>query len=591
MEKQQHPFVEKSNNLWFSLPLLLLALYWTWSLYASGTPITGPFIFGDELTYFSFARSIFMEGNFFKYTQYGPFYCLLISPFFALSSIAKTYQLIRIFNIVIYILTVVPTYFLAKKLFINPWLRFALPVCVLFSPFSGLVYLTWAEPLYIFLFYSFCLIFCLFIQNPTLIKGFIFGILLSLLYYTKPPVGFITEIAVFLTFAFYLLSKWKVEQLKFKALLFFSLLTCILSTLPWMLHYLHVGVSIIGYPAATKSLVLRIAQNGYLHFTLDVLRGIFYQFSYFFIGSWGIIGIGFYLLLTKWKRLNRTEQCILLFLLLTVLGLVALSAFGMASWVDFRMPQGRYFSLFFPLMILYPIDLLLKNRDKNKPWWATSVIVLLMIIAYIASPLFCRSPLAFNSMPDLSLFIYLSDHGNIIWRATMESPHFVLRATVPLFFGFFALIVLWFNQRKWVIPILTIIVILGVFSEGLAEKYYLSSIGISEFHDIYFYLKKKNINFDTVVFDKKMEMSNAPFLAQFWLNRVINNYQSQDEFLKPSKKSKFLYFITDEKLKSKIVYSSRRNGTYKIYLHPNLDSSMVGMVHMRSNVFSKRSRP
>src|SRR5665213_1942358 len=131
-----------------------------------------------------------------------------------------------------------------------------------------------------------------------------------------------------------------------------AMITCILLTLPWVLHYLHVGVSIVGYPVATNSLASRIAHEGYVPIMMDLFRSLFYQFSYFIIGTWCLIGVCFFLFWSEWKTLSKEEYTVTLFILFCCLGLIALSAFGMSSLnLDYKMPQGRYFIVLLLIII------------------------------------------------------------------------------------------------------------------------------------------------------------------------------------------------------------------------------------------------
>ncbi|MBV8801470.1 MAG: hypothetical protein JO131_00620, partial [Gammaproteobacteria bacterium] len=127
--------------------LLLSSVLWGICLYLFGIHIKGPFIFGDEQVYFSFARTISKWNNINTYTQYGPLYPFFIAPFFFLKNIIQSYDFIKILNILFFISAVIPSYLLAKKLFKNSFLRIILPTLVLITPFGSFVYLVWAEPL------------------------------------------------------------------------------------------------------------------------------------------------------------------------------------------------------------------------------------------------------------------------------------------------------------------------------------------------------------------------------------------------------------------------------------------------------------
>jgi len=56
-------------------------------MYVNGRPITGPFIFLDELEYFSYARDIFQHADLSRHTQFGPLYPGVASLFFFLGDV------------------------------------------------------------------------------------------------------------------------------------------------------------------------------------------------------------------------------------------------------------------------------------------------------------------------------------------------------------------------------------------------------------------------------------------------------------------------------------------------------------------------
>ena len=68
-------------GIWF-LPILTAGAVIAGHLYSR--TIAGPFIFGDESTYFQLARNLAAGGGFSGHTQYGPLYPALISAFFGL---------------------------------------------------------------------------------------------------------------------------------------------------------------------------------------------------------------------------------------------------------------------------------------------------------------------------------------------------------------------------------------------------------------------------------------------------------------------------------------------------------------------------
>ncbi|MBV8801471.1 MAG: hypothetical protein JO131_00625 [Gammaproteobacteria bacterium] len=538
--------------------LLVVSFFWGLGLYLLGKHITGPFIFGDEETYFSFARTIARGENINTYTQYGPLYPALIAPFFSLKSIIQSYSVMKIFNVIVFISTVIPAYLLGKDLLKNYYLKALLPTLVIISPYGAFVYLIWAEPLYIPLFYWVCFLLYRHCEIPSLANSLFLGLFLSLLYFTKPIAGFVAYIAIMLTFSFYILFNFRLLSRKIKLFALLTLLTCSLLNFIWILHYLHLGVSIVGYPSANKELQLKIEHLGYWHQAYAITRSIFYQFSYFFIGSWGLIGILFIMFITQQHHLKFSEKNLVLFIFLYIAGVILISAMGMSSYrgLDHKMAQGRYYSLVLPLIITLTLHFVFSCKSvRIKP--LLYILVITSIVSIIASPLYTRSPVAYTSMPELAPFIYISDKGLSVWRATVEKPSFPLRIYSILFFTVFTCLLLGIRRWKYTPLLATNIIFLGTLFNSITEQYYVLIIGKSQagLNNIYRYLIKEHINIATVAFDKRMSPGNPAFLTPFWLEGIAN-YAKIEDFIKISTPATFTYFITWDKLNKHSAYTS-----------------------------------
>jgi hypothetical protein len=555
------------NHAALGFGVLLLAICWGISLHLQGLALTGPFIFGDEELYFNFARAIFLGKSLTSYHQYGPLYPALISPAFLLANTHKTYQFIRVFNICVFISAAIPAYLLAKELFQNQWKKIILPYCVLITAFNGLVYLVWAEPLYITLFYWSCFLLYRYIKKPTLLTGLLFAAFLSSLYYTKPPSGLVTQFAALLTLAAFLCFTWRTQPNKHKLFTLATILFSIAFIIPWVLFYNSLGYSPIGYVNATHEITQHAAaQGGYLHLLWNILCGTFYQFSYVFIGSWGMVGIVFIHLIMRWPYLNSSEKYITLFAVLCTLGLMAVSAIGMATYVnlDPKMSQGRYLSVPLPLLITLGVYFIFNaaplKKCSRRAMWMT--ILITASIAIIATPFYTRSPLAFNSIPELSPYIFMSDKGDVIWRSTLETPSYLLRIGVPLFFAFFMFVVITFQKRTYTALLAILIIFSGALFSALTERYYIIKSSTSSFHSIYFYFQKHHIDMSSVRFEKNIvsESSNTVFLTQVWMN-TDPILSSLDEIKNTATD---LYYITSDKLAYPKVFSTERFTIYRI---------------------------
>lgn len=541
-------------------------------LFCAGFPIKGPFIFGDELLYFSFSRSIFRgESIGSTYLQYGPLYPVLMAPAFYLKNIHHSYQLMRFLNIILFLSATIPAYFLGKALFENRWLRGLLPVCVLITPFCGFTYLIWAEPLYLALFYWTCFLLLQYVKEPNLTKSLVLGILLSLLYYSKPGAGLVAQIAMLFSLIVFMLVTWNSQSRKVKILSGIIILTCFLLDLPWMLHYMDLGASIIGYPCANADLAWRLTHEGYLAVFFSVAKSLFFQFSYVFVGTWGLIGIGVVALITQWRSLSDIERVVALFAMMYVFGQIALSALGLASArdLDFKMPNGRYFSVCLALLTTLSLSLCFKRKaiGKQDTRLLFSVVLFTTAIAILASPLYVRGPLAFISMPELASIIMIENNGRIIWRATVEEPSFLLRIGVPMFFGGFALGVLWLRKQSYTLRLAVLIVFVGSLYAAAAEVYCVRAIalGPSNLNKIYIYMKAHQIDPSKVLFDKKMEkIGNLQFFTPFWMEK-LPVYKSIEEIKRKPGSIVASYFISEDTLNLNKLTSIGQFTIYKIH--------------------------
>lgn len=533
--------------------LLLISATWVWILFSSGTEITGPFIFNDEPLYFNFSRSIFHAIGLESFTQFGPLYPALISPAFSADNAVTTYLLVKVLNIIFFISSVIPAYLLSKCLFTNLWLRWLLPFSVIFTPFSSFVYLVWAEPLYITLFYWSALFLYLFAKKPSLIKSFLLGMFISSLYYTKTGSGLISEIAFTLAIGVYLLNDVRSKNAWLSLL---SIVVCALFTLPWIIHYKHLGLSIIGYPTATVALSTQLKEIGVFTLSYKMLVSFFYQLSYVIISSYAMIGIGVTLLIIHWKKIDVAARTLMFFVILCASGVMALSALGMVTipGLDYHMPNGRYTSFMLPLIIILTLNFLFQLKTENI--YLIMALIFTAIVAYVATPLYTRNPFSFNTMPDLSSIMYFSDAGKFIWRSSVERPSNALRLNVVLFFSSIAFLIIVFCKYRFSTALTTLFISICVLFTGLSERYYMHglAIGQSSINNIYIYLIKNSIPASQLGFDSDLKEGNVQFLTPFWTD-------STSQFI-DAKNVTSKYFVSQKDLVLKKLYIS---DNYKVY--------------------------
>src|SRR5688572_19689721 len=175
---------------------LLLAAAAALAIYLNGRGIGGPFIFGDELEYFSYGRDIFTGASLASHTQYGPLYPAIVALALNLGDAERAYVALRIFNIVAFASWVIPALLLARVSFPgNAAMRLLFPAIVVSMPFSGLSYIGWADPVHYALFLWAAYFLWIFFHEPRIGRGVLAGVLVGMLFHPKPGSGLVTAIA------------------------------------------------------------------------------------------------------------------------------------------------------------------------------------------------------------------------------------------------------------------------------------------------------------------------------------------------------------------------------------------------------------
>src|SRR3990167_1760911 len=78
-------------------------------------------------------------------------------------------------------------------------MRFLFPFLTATTPFSGYVHIIWSDPLYYTLFLWTAYALFSFFRNPRILFSVTSGVLLSLLFHTKPGSGIVIQFAAFLS--------------------------------------------------------------------------------------------------------------------------------------------------------------------------------------------------------------------------------------------------------------------------------------------------------------------------------------------------------------------------------------------------------
>jgi len=295
--------------------------------YWYGASITGPFIFGDECEYLLYGHDLFAGADLSKHTQYGILYPIFVAIFFHFGDVTSVYGELRAFNILVFISSVVPAFLFARALFpYKPVYWFLFSAFVVTTSFGAYVDVIWAEPLYFALFQYLILSLFLFYQRPRLVTGCIAGVLLGLLFNAKPGAGIIVQLAAFIS----LIALWGTETKRpARSTLLGPMLAMVVAsgvlTVPCIVRNLSLGVGVIGYQGVTQDLKTLIAEVGGFEVATKTFLRSFYQLSYLFVATWGLLGVLVVVPFWRWKACPATLRGLTVFLVTSVIGLIALA--------------------------------------------------------------------------------------------------------------------------------------------------------------------------------------------------------------------------------------------------------------------------
>ena len=551
----------KRKDQFLGILLAIVLVIAGYMMYKHGRMITGPFIFGDELEYFSYARDLFTGSDLSSHTQYGILYPAIGAFFFNFGDVETVYRLLRIFNIAIFISSAIPAFLLARSWFPNSIMRFLFPLFTATAPFSGFVHLIWADPLYYTLFLWTAFILLCFYRQPRVTMGIVGGILLSLLFHAKPGAGIVVQFAAFLSLMTLLVITSSGKRKRLLIPILILLLSCALLTVPWMMRNLSLGVGPIGYKGVSIEVDRSIAELGYLNLGKDILLSIFYQLAYVFIGTWGLLGVLFIAPFILWRNLIKEHLTLIVFAVLCIIGSILLTAIGVSAFhgLGYWMISGKYLSVICPLLILLAIGLISRIPNHSIKKRLTLISIILVIITAIATPLGMVIPISFVVNSDLSLATWIIDKGMVIWRG-QYFPSIDERVIFAIAYGAIGLILIWVSKWRSILPFFFILILAGSNLTTLAEHEFVGIIGNSQngFNNVMRFVQRKEFGNKKIAFDSEFNDCNISFIPRFWTAKDKVYFLDLKEILnsrKPPRNAN--YFISMKKLCLPVVYKSK----------------------------------
>lgn len=419
---------------------LWLPLFLTACAVIAGTvysrSVAGPFIFGDESTYIQLARNLAAGQGFSGHTQYGPLYPLLISAFFALPDDIMTYSAMRLFNLVCFASISLPVYLLARELTQRTMLHLLAALLVLLMPYGAYVYMIWAEPVfYMTIAWVFYLYF-IYSRQPATLGAFLVGVAIGVTFLLKPGAIILAIAAVLVEFGKLSFAskddRWSLLRSAMGLFLGIGLLT-----VPWLIrNAFFTDGGALGYPGAATEMKSRIAEIGAAAFYWEVFLSAFYQISYIILGTFGFATALVALTVSRWRHIEPALRLSITFLILTLFGMIALSAVHMTAYrvIGYHFPNGRYFCGYFPIVFLFYFAITFGQERLTRRSVGCSLLAVALSFAVIvlATPLLVVSPSGLVNNPEMGAFFTLFDGGHIVWRG-LFAPTLWQRFGVGLF--------------------------------------------------------------------------------------------------------------------------------------------------------------
>lgn len=565
-------------GIWF-LPILTVGAMIAGHLYSRS--IAGPFVFGDESTYFQLARNLAAGGGFSGHTQYGPLYPAMISAFFGLPDDITTYKAVRLFNLLCFASTSLPVYLLARQFTEHRILCLAAGGMAVLMPYGAFAYMIWAEPLY---FPTLAWVFYLFFRHsqvPGIVNGVLAGAAIGAAFLLKPAAITLAIAVILVEGAKIVLAGTDRRQLFNRGTLPLLISIGVIIT-PWIIRNLLVTEGgPLGYPLAAMEMKSRIVEIGVPTFTAEVGISVFYQLSYIILGTFGFVSVLGVLLLSRWRRLSPALRWSVCFLFLAMSGLIALSAVHMTAYrvLGYHVPNGRYYCGFFLFLFMFYFAIAFGQGAFSRKEIILSVLagVSSFIVIVAASPLLMVTPYSLVNNPELAVFHTLFEGGQLIWRSIF-TPSIWQRFTLGVFIiASIGLSLLAARLPAARLPVLCLSASLLAFAGSQSHRFVVK-LGASQapINQVVSYAATRQET-PRIFFDSTLKGGNAQFVMEMWTGRQETKYIDKPSMSSVSidtsltgvisntyadPRPKKAYYITPEQLNIPATYTS---GWLKLY--------------------------
>lgn len=407
----------------------------------------GPFVFADESEYAEMARAL-LSGDFLitGKTQYGPLFPLVIAVLSRLFTV-DVYVAGKIANGIAWGASALAMFQIARLLG-GGWIyRWGGALLTLVAPFWTFALVTWADPMFYFLFFASCLALLLVLRNSHIGFRVLLGTVLGLLFLAK-PVGIFYALALFAALAvlcwFRKRTQYFIDIGQIGAVWVF----CVA---PWMLRNLTEAGSILGYSYAGRLLNEMFAVQGW-GAVLPLIIGLCYQLAYVSLLSFGFFGVLILILIKSRRNIDDAMVGVVTYVLLSLTLVILISDLHMVPnpVLGYWIPNGRYFSQYLPPVVLLSLLIFSKARLSGEAWalWLLLVLLAEIALTVLATPVKMAAPYSIVNNPDMGLMFlwdYFRSGSFLTWQSInvpdryqvvlsavlVATPLLLLRRSVP----------------------------------------------------------------------------------------------------------------------------------------------------------------
>lgn len=528
------------------LALLFGVLLCAAVIYSRTQTVIGPFLFGDEESYFSMIRTFATEQR-LTTSQYGPLYPVLMSFLFDAENPQKSYEWIRLFNLLVFSLSFLPIFLLARQLKISFTESYLLALTSVLLPWSAYPALIWAEPLYYSL-YCWCWYFAeRALRTRENSDYLILGLFSALLILTKQlGIAFIAGFGLVRMIS--AIRAWDQRKSLVRHGMIYLLPFLIpISFFIWN-KMTQPTAGLMGYSNATSAI-----QNSLLDLILSptFYSTIGHQLSYLIVASFGLPFICVLFFCFRWKNISYSEHHFAILILSVALAISSLiSLFFNTLQQSYQIPNepqltnGRYLAPLIPIFLIWSYRYLQIYRRFFFHKINLTLIVLMSLCVAFFSPLTSVYALGIANSPDTMFLSRIFNEIYPPWSAK-TALEWADKFAFQLAIYFLVLVIALWTLSRFRYVYLSILLTLSILNSDVSSRNvrYLGDVTESE-NKLILYLLERKIPLDQVFYDKTVTVDEFKYKfwygipkATEWFNSHSVEHEPQKGWLITSKKT------------------------------------------------------